>query len=61
MTEQSASWAGKIGDAAVDAAGLGGAAFIIYGAHLVYHPAAFIVGGAFLLGGAWLAARRIED
>lgn len=45
-------------DLVLDAIGLTGAALITYGAHLVYAPAGFIVGGLFLLAAAWLAASK---
>lgn len=41
-----------------DAAGLAGAALIVYGILLVYQPAAYIIGGGMLLSAAWLYARR---
>lgn len=48
---------GAVADAAQDGAALAGACSVTYGAHLIYHPAGFIVGGAFLLTAAWLTAR----
>lgn len=48
----------KLADLVQDAAGIAGAALIVYGVSLIHRPAAFIVAGVFLLGGAWLAARR---
>lgn len=51
-------FASRVGELLLDVVGLGGAGLITYGAHLVYHPAGFIVGGAFLLGGVWLVARK---
>jgi len=50
---------GRIAGWASDIAALGGAASIVYGIDLIYHPAAFIVGGAILLGGAWKYARTV--
>lgn len=41
-----------------DAAGLGGAALVVYGVSLIYQPAAYIIGGGMLLSAAWLNARR---
>jgi hypothetical protein len=45
-------------DVALDAVALCGAGLITYGAHLIYHPAGFIIGGVFCLGGAWISARK---
>jgi hypothetical protein len=42
-----------------DAAGIGGAGLIAYGAWLVYAPAGFIVGGILLLIAAVMAARVV--
>lgn len=47
-----------LADLATDIAGIAGAASVTWGAYLVYHPAAFIVGGLFLLAAAWLNGRR---
>lgn len=33
-----------------------GAALISYGVYLIYHPAAFIVGGVLILAAAWDAS-----
>lgn len=41
-----------------DLAGVAGAGLIVYGASLIYQPAAYIIGGAMLLSAAWLVARR---
>lgn len=49
---------GRLGQAVLDGTGLSGAAMITYGAHLIYHPAGFIIGGLFLLAGAWITARK---
>ena len=51
----------KLRDAAVDAAGLGGFALVVYGASLIYPPAAFIVAGVGLLAFAVKAATRAEN
>ena len=48
----------RLKDLVEDGAALIGAGSITYGAHLIYEPSAFIVGGLFLLVGAWLAARK---
>lgn len=45
-------------DTMIDLAALGGVVAIVHGVDLVYHPAAFIVGGAMALIGAWKLARR---
>lgn len=42
----------------LDGAGLLGAGMMAYGAHMIYEPAGYIVGGALLLLGAWLGNRR---
>jgi hypothetical protein len=42
-----------------DAAGIGGAGLIAYGAWLVYAPAGFIIGGILLLAGAVMTARVV--
>lgn len=46
-------------DLALDGTALTGAGLITYGAHLVYHPAGFMVGGAFCLAAAWITARKV--
>lgn len=46
------------GGALVTGAIFAGAGLISYGAWLIYHPAAFIVGGGFLLCGGWMFASR---
>lgn len=61
MEQSTPSLASKMGEAAVDVAAVCGTGLITYGVNLVYHPAAFIVGGAFLLTGAWLVARKSAD
>lgn len=48
----------RAGDAFVDLSALAGAGAIIHGVDLIYHPAAFVVGGLFALTGAWLTARK---
>lgn len=40
-----------------DAAGIGGAALVSYGAGEIYRPAGLILAGGFLLAGAFLGAR----
>lgn len=42
-----------------DALYLAGAAAVTYGAHLIYQPAAYIVGGLFALGLAYLIRGRV--
>jgi hypothetical protein len=56
--ESTSAGASRLSDLALDGAAIGGAGLITIGAHMIYQPAAFIVGGLFLLGGAWLTARR---
>lgn len=41
-----------------DAAGLSGAAAVIWGAWRIYEPAGFIVGGVLLMAGTWLYSRQ---
>jgi hypothetical protein len=50
----------KSGDALIDVAGLIGAGSVTYGVWLVYHPAAFIIGGVMILIAAWLAAPKSD-
>jgi hypothetical protein len=45
---------------ATDAAGVVGAALIVWGVALIYRPAGLIVAGAVLLAGAWLFARKAD-
>lgn len=45
-------------DSAPDAMLVAGAALLSYGAHMIYAPAGFIVGGGLLLFAGWAAARR---
>jgi hypothetical protein len=42
----------------VDAAFIGGASLVTWGAALIYRPAGFIAAGLFLLSAAWLMARK---
>lgn len=49
-----------LGELLIDVAGVAGAASITFGAWLIYHPGAFIVGGACLVVGAWLASRKAD-
>lgn len=44
-------------DALPDVLLVAGAATLAYGAHLVYAPAGYLVGGALLLAAGWLLAR----
>jgi hypothetical protein len=50
----------KRGDALIDCAGLVGAGSVTYGVWLIYHPAAFVIGGAMVLLAAWLAAPKSD-
>jgi hypothetical protein len=45
-------------DSVPDAILLFGAGLVSYGAHMIYAPSGFIVGGMFFLYAGWAAARR---
>jgi hypothetical protein len=45
-------------DLTPDALLLIGAGLVAYGAHMIYSPSGFIVGGSFFLYAGWSAARR---